>query len=81
MLAQALRDELVKRGRVRVAMTRDDDRYLTLDERAAVARRLSAAMFVSIHIDSAPNPPGSRCQRLFALRRRVGRRGGGCSRA
>jgi N-acetylmuramoyl-L-alanine amidase len=55
-LAQALRDELVKRGRVRVAMTRDDDRYLTLDDRAAVARRLNAAMFVSIHIDSAANP-------------------------
>jgi N-acetylmuramoyl-L-alanine amidase len=56
VLAQALRDELVKRGRVRVAMTRDDDRYLTLDERAAVARRLSAAMFVSVHVDSAANP-------------------------
>jgi N-acetylmuramoyl-L-alanine amidase len=37
-------------------MTRDDDRYLTLDDRAAVARRLGAAMFVSVHIDSAPNP-------------------------
>jgi len=56
ILAQALRDELVKRGRVRVAMTRDDDRYLTLDERAGVAQRLAAAMFVSIHIDSAANP-------------------------
>jgi N-acetylmuramoyl-L-alanine amidase len=56
VLAQALRDELVKRGRVRVAMTRDDDRYLTLEDRAAVARRLNAAMFVSIHIDSAANP-------------------------
>ena len=55
-IAQALRDELVKRGRVRVAMTRQDDRYLTLDDRAAVARRLDAAMFVSIHIDSAANP-------------------------
>lgn len=55
-LAEALRDQLVKRGRVRVAMTRDDDRYLTLEDRAAVARRLDAAMFVSIHIDSAPNP-------------------------
>jgi N-acetylmuramoyl-L-alanine amidase len=55
-LAQSLRDELVKRGRVRVAMTRDDDRYLTLDDRAAVARRLNAAMFVSVHIDSAANP-------------------------
>jgi N-acetylmuramoyl-L-alanine amidase len=56
ILAQAVRDELVKRGRVRVAMTRDDDRYLTLDDRAAVARRLNASMFVSIHIDSAANP-------------------------
>ena len=56
ILSQALRDELVRRGRVRVAMTRDDDRYLTLDDRAAVARRLNAAMFVSIHIDSAANP-------------------------
>src|SRR4051812_2884232 len=55
-LARELRDELVKRGRVRVAMTRDDDRYLTLDERAAVSRRLNAAMFVSLHMDSAPNP-------------------------
>ncbi|MEA3067260.1 MAG: N-acetylmuramoyl-L-alanine amidase [Sphingomonadales bacterium] len=56
VLAQALRDELVKRGRVRVALTRDDDRYLSLDDRTAVARRLNAAMFVSIHIDSASNP-------------------------
>lgn len=55
-LARELRDDLVKRGRVRVAMTRDDDRYLTLDERAAVARRLDASLFVSLHMDSAPNP-------------------------
>jgi N-acetylmuramoyl-L-alanine amidase len=54
-LARQLRDDLVKRGRVRVAMTREDDRYLTLDERAAVARRLNAAMFISLHMDSAPN--------------------------
>ncbi|HYX46322.1 MAG TPA: N-acetylmuramoyl-L-alanine amidase [Sphingomicrobium sp.] len=55
-LARELRDDLVKDGRVRVAMTREDDRYLTLEERAAVARRLNAGMFVSLHIDSAPNP-------------------------
>jgi len=55
-LARELRDQLVKRGRVRVAMTREDDRYLTLDDRANVARRLDAAMFVSLHMDSAPNP-------------------------
>jgi len=55
-LAQELRDRLVKRGRVRVAMTRDDDRTMTLEERAGLARRLDAAMFVSLHMDSAPNP-------------------------
>jgi N-acetylmuramoyl-L-alanine amidase len=55
-LARELRDALVQRGRVRVAMTREDDRYLTLDERAAVARRLDASLFLSLHMDSAPNP-------------------------
>lgn len=55
-LARELRDDLVKRGRVRVAMTRDDDRYLSLEDRSAVARRLNAAMFVSLHMDSALNP-------------------------
>jgi len=56
VFASNLRDELVKRGRVRVALTRNDDTYFTLDDRSAVARRLNAAMFVSIHVDSAPNP-------------------------
>src|SRR3954451_15701476 len=55
-LARELRDDLVKRGRVRVAMTRDDDIYLALEDRAAVARRLNTAMFISLHMDSAPNP-------------------------
>jgi N-acetylmuramoyl-L-alanine amidase len=55
-LARELRDKLVERGRVRVALTREGDEYLTLDDRAAVARRLDAAMFVSLHMDSAPNP-------------------------
>lgn len=55
-LATELRDLLVARGRVRVAMTRADDRYLTLEDRAAVARRLNAGLFVSLHMDSAANP-------------------------
>lgn len=54
--ARELRDVLVKRGRVRVAMTRDSDVYVALDQRSAVARRLNAALFVSLHIDSAANP-------------------------
>ena len=55
-LARELRDLLAERGRVRVALTREDDRYLSLDQRAAIARRLGAAVFLSLHMDSAPNP-------------------------
>jgi N-acetylmuramoyl-L-alanine amidase len=55
-IADELRDQLVRRGRVRVAMTREDDHYLTLEDRAAVARRLNAGLFMSLHVDSAPNP-------------------------
>ena len=55
-LARELRDRLAERGRVRVALTRRDDRFLTLDQRPDIARRLGAALFVSVHGDSAPNP-------------------------
>jgi N-acetylmuramoyl-L-alanine amidase len=55
-LARELRTELAERGRVRVALTREDDRYLTLDQRAEIARRLGASAYLSLHIDSAPNP-------------------------
>ncbi|MEO6580106.1 MAG: N-acetylmuramoyl-L-alanine amidase [Sphingomicrobium sp.] len=54
--ARELRDLLAKRGRVRVALTRDADRTLTLEQRAAIARQLGASMLISVHMDSAPNP-------------------------
>ncbi len=53
-VARAIRDELVRGGRVRVALTRDDDRFLILQERAQIARALKADLFISIHADSAP---------------------------
>ena len=55
-MASELADLLEKRGRVRLAMTREGDRHLTLDHRAALARRIGASLFVSLHMDSAPNP-------------------------
>lgn len=55
-LARELRDKLASDGRVRIAMTRDGDRYLTLDQRSALARDLGASLYVSLHMDSAPNP-------------------------
>ncbi len=54
-LARELRDRLVERGRVRVALTRTDDRYLSLEQRAAIARRIGASLYLSLHMDSAPN--------------------------
>ena len=55
-LARELRDKLASDGRVRIALTRDDDRYLSLDQRSALARSLGASLYVSLHMDSAPNP-------------------------
>jgi N-acetylmuramoyl-L-alanine amidase len=52
-IARAVRDELIASGRVRVALTRDDDRYLVLRERSAIAHGLGADLFISIHADSA----------------------------
>ena len=54
-IAKAIRDELVEGGRVRVALTRSDDRFLVLAERREIARALHADLFISIHCDSAPN--------------------------
>jgi len=51
-IAKAIRSELLKSGRVRVALTRDDDRFLILQERYGIARKLHASLFISIHCDS-----------------------------
>jgi len=55
-IAKAIRDQLIKSGRVRVALTRSDDRYLQLRERYQIARRLHANLFISIHCDSVGSP-------------------------
>ena len=52
-VARAIRDELLKGGRVRVALTREDDRFLILQERAEIARGLKADLFISVHADAA----------------------------
>ncbi len=52
-LAKAIRDELLSGGRVRVALTREGDSFLVLQERAQVARAVKADLFISIHADSA----------------------------
>ncbi|KAI1692978.1 n-acetylmuramoyl-L-alanine amidase domain-containing protein [Ditylenchus destructor] len=57
--ARAIRDELLSSGRVRVAMTREDDRYLLHRDRFEIARKLGAALFISVHCDAAHNAEAS----------------------
>lgn len=52
-LALELRDRLLETGDIRVALTRDSDRFLALEERVAMASELEADLFLSIHADSA----------------------------
>lgn len=55
-IAKAVRSELLKSARVRVALTRDSDRFIVLQDRYKIARKMNADLFISIHADSAPNP-------------------------
>jgi len=54
--ALKLQQLLVASGRFDVALTREDDRYLRLEERVALARANKANLFISIHADSFQQP-------------------------
>lgn len=51
-----LQELLVSSGRFDVALTREDDTFLRLEERVALARTNKADLFVSIHADSFQQP-------------------------
>ena len=52
-IAQRLKALLEARIGVRVVLTREDDRALTADERAAVANNSNGDLFVSVHMNAA----------------------------
>lgn len=58
VLAFALRlqELLVESGRFDVALTREDDTFLRLEERVALARTNKADLFISLHADSFQQP-------------------------
>lgn len=53
--ALQLRQALEARGQYRVALTRDADRYVPLEDRLNFARTQNADLFISIHADSNAN--------------------------
>jgi N-acetylmuramoyl-L-alanine amidase len=54
----ALRDRLEQNGKYRVVLTRNDDTFITLDDRVRIAHEQKAALFVSIHADYIPHNEG-----------------------
>jgi N-acetylmuramoyl-L-alanine amidase len=66
-IATAIRDALAQSARVRVAMTREDDRYIVLTDRYEIARKMGAALFISIHADAAPANDGARGATIYTL--------------
>ncbi|MFZ4110375.1 MAG: N-acetylmuramoyl-L-alanine amidase [Polymorphobacter sp.] len=55
-IARLTARRLERGGRVRVKLTRDDDRFIPLGGRVRIARDARADLFISIHADAAPNP-------------------------
>ena len=46
---------LLKQKSIRAVMTRSNDTFIELEDRAAIANRYNADLFVSIHADSSPS--------------------------
>lgn len=63
-----LRDKLMATGQYKVLMTRDDDTFIPLDERRAIAERANAALFIAIHADYSDNGSKARGATIFSLR-------------
>lgn len=58
-IVRTIRAELLKTGRIRVAVVRDSDTFLVLQDRYGLARKMRADLFISVHADSAPNRQAS----------------------
>lgn len=50
-VSKMLKDALESTGRYKVHLTRDNDRYIKLQDRVAIARQKKADLFISIHAD------------------------------
>jgi N-acetylmuramoyl-L-alanine amidase len=58
-ISRMLRDQLSKRTKAKILMTRTRDVYIPLEERTAIANSREADLFISIHINASPRRAAS----------------------
>jgi N-acetylmuramoyl-L-alanine amidase len=73
-IAQRVKTLLETRLGIRVVLTRNDDRRVSFDERAAIANNSRAGLFLSLHLNSSPNPASTGAE---VIQLRQGRPAGG----
>lgn len=54
-IGRKIREKLARSGEFDVRMTRDEDVFIPLEERTAMANKGRADLFVSLHINASPN--------------------------
>jgi N-acetylmuramoyl-L-alanine amidase len=54
-IGRRIREKLSRSGEFDVRMTRDEDVFIPLEERTAMANKARADIFVSLHINASPN--------------------------
>jgi N-acetylmuramoyl-L-alanine amidase len=69
--ARELRRQLEDSGRYEVYLTRDNDEFLTLQQRVQVAADVRADLFLSVHADSVPTNPNARGAAVYTLNDRA----------
>lgn len=58
---------ILERKKIKVTLTRDTDLAVSLEKRAAMARKISADLFISIHFNAAENAPEASGIETFIL--------------
>jgi N-acetylmuramoyl-L-alanine amidase len=56
-IAKRLKARILRTGKYRVVMTREDDRKISLNRRVDLARNARADLFISIHLNYLPHKP------------------------
>ncbi|WP_251560977.1 N-acetylmuramoyl-L-alanine amidase [Paenibacillus pasadenensis] len=64
-IALKVNELLKKEPRIQPILTRSDDTFVTLDERAAMANRLKADLFLSIHANALKGSPASGTETFY----------------